>query len=397
MAIGLSFLTKTTGVVLIATPILFVFFHRLFSEERHGYKQILLLYAAIAATISPWLIRNLLSFGNIFAYNTVSDITAYSRHQDYLLQMLNWTVLYIGYVILASGIIFGVLAAVGVLKNYKGGSTENSFYLLALVVIMLSVLMAANHATGTAIYKTPMPFFSERPIGRYIEMVLPLIFIIGFINFYRYAGLINKYLLYTAPLLAFSAQLTMAQLLPTNNISLAFLGALKYMLEFLLFNKTSFEAIFRWETLIIMGVVILGLCFLFMSIKKIGLSKLAMLMMVFFALSSLLVYGITYYNAKTYWFNNDQMQLGYFFNKYDKDNYSTVLIDERDCTGKIEKAENGTLCENKISSIAGFFINDKIIVGDPENLAGYDYAISRHKVDLEIVKEIDGLYLYKKD
>ena len=98
--------------------------------------------------------------------------------------------------------------------------------------------------------------------------------------------------------------------------------------------------------------------------------KFSTLAIALFLGTSLAAYGVTYYNAKTNWFNNEQMQMGYFFNEYDKDSYSTLLIDSRDCTGKITRAEQGTLCENDISSIAGFFINDDIIVGDPEQVYG---------------------------
>ncbi len=396
LAIGLTFLTKTNGIILIAVPLIFFVLDKLLKGKRCCFRNLLLLYAVAAITILPWLIRNLLSFGSIFGYNTVSDITAYARHQDYTMQLINWIILYFGYIILAGGIIFGVLALAGLIKNYNGNGHENTFYLLSAITIALALIVAANHATGALLYKTPISFFSERPIGRYVDMILPLVFIIGFINFYRYYGSINKYLLYAMPVLLYSTQLTIAPLLTPNNNSLTSLGALKYAIEFLLYNKTGFDVVFSWVTLLIIGVIFAVLCLMLMALKKIGLAKLAMLMMAFFALSSLLAYGITYYNANKYWFNNDQMQLGYFFNKYDKDNYSTVLIDERDCSGKIEKMGTGTLCENKISSIAGFFINDKIIVGNPEKTAGYDYAISRHKLGLSIVKDINGLYLYKK-
>ncbi len=195
----------------------------------------------------------------------------------------------------------------------------------------------------------------------------------------------------------FLAQLAITPLFPINNISLTYIGVFKYIIEFLLFNKTSFDVVFSWASFIIVGAALALCCLSFIYLKKINFTKLVAIMIIFFAISSVSIYALNYYNAKNYWFNNVQMQMGYFFNNMDKSKDAVVLIDIRDCNGKISKESQSTLCENNISSIAGFFINNEIIVANPEESIGYDYVITRHKLPFSLIKEINNLYLYKKE
>jgi len=245
------------------------------------------------------------------------------------------------------------------------------------------------------LYNTPFSFFTGRLNGRYIDVVLPLIFLIGFINFNKYYDKINKYIIGTSISMLFIAQLAITPLFPVNNLSLTHIGIFKYIVEFLLFNKTDFDVVFSWTSFIIIGIALALWCLSFIYLKKINFTKLATIMIIFFTVLSVSVYAINYYNTKTYWFNGDQMQMGYFFNSMEKDHKLTVMIDERDCNGKISRLDQKTLCENKISSIVGFFINENIVVGDPEKEDDYDYVITRHELDMDIVKAKNGLYLYK--
>ena len=91
------------------------------------------------------------------------------------------------------------------------------------------------------------------------------------------------------------------------------------------------------------------------------------------------------------------MQLGLWLNDYDP-KISNILIDERDCTGKISKEDQSSLCEpSKISTIIGFWLNDNIKIGDISNLENVDYVITKHNMDLELVKESEsGIMVYKR-
>ncbi|MBU4502346.1 MAG: hypothetical protein KKA79_07140 [Nanoarchaeota archaeon] len=91
------------------------------------------------------------------------------------------------------------------------------------------------------------------------------------------------------------------------------------------------------------------------------------------------------------------MQLGLWFNEYDKEKMSNFLFDERDCTGSISKANQDALCEpSGAFTIMGFWINDNIKIGTVDNLEDIDYVVSKSKLNLELIKETkNGIFLYK--
>ena len=88
--------------------------------------------------------------------------------------------------------------------------------------------------------------------------------------------------------------------------------------------------------------------------------------------------------------------MGLWFNDYDKE-ISNVLFDERDCTGKILKEKQDTLCEPSGSTtIMGFWMNDNIRIGGIDDLEGFDYVVSRSNLDLKLIKESEsGIKIYK--
>jgi len=393
MFIAFAFLIKLISIALVALPILFFIAIALIQKSflKELFKKTVLLYAVAVSIILPFI----LSFGSFFNNSAINGINAFHRRENYAISLVNWIVLHWGYIILATGIIFGIFAIVGIIKNYRSNSNEGRLHLLVLITASLYVFIASNHTAGGVLYNTPFSFFTGRLNGRYIDVVLPLIFLIGFINFNKYYDKINKYIIGTSISMLFIAQLAITPLFPVNNLSLTHIGIFKYIVEFLLFNKTDFDVVFSWTSFIIIGIALALWCLSFIYLKKINFTKLATIMIIFFTVLSVSVYAINYYNTKTYWFNGDQMQMGYFFNSMEKDHKLTVMIDERDCNGKISRLDQKTLCENKISSIVGFFINENIVVGDPEKEDDYDYVITRHELDMDIVKAKNGLYLYK--
>lgn len=395
MFIAFAFLTKLISIVLIAIPILFFIAIALIQKSflKELFKKTILLYSASALIILPFI----LLFGS-FLNNTASNgINAFHRRENYFISLVNWIILHWGYIILATGIIFGIFAIVGLIKNCRSNSNEGRLHLLVLITASLYIFIASNHTAGGVLYSTPFFFFTGRLSGRYIDVVLPLIFLIGFINFNKYYDRINKYIIGASISMLFVAQLAITPLFPVNNLSLTHIGVFKYIVEFLLFNKTDFSVVFSWTSFIIVGIALALWCLSFIYLKKISFTKLVTIMIIFFTILSFSVYAIDYYNAKTYWFNSDQMQIGYFFNSMEKNHKLTVMIDERDCNGKISKLDQKTLCENKISSVAGFFINENIVVGNPEKEDDYDYVITRHELNMDVVKAKNGLYLYKNE
>ena len=90
------------------------------------------------------------------------------------------------------------------------------------------------------------------------------------------------------------------------------------------------------------------------------------------------------------------MQLGLWLNDYDK-KISNILIDERDCTGKISKYDQSTLCEpSKSATVIGFWLNDNLAIGDVSNIRDVDFVITKHNMDLKLIKESNsGIKIYK--
>ena len=88
------------------------------------------------------------------------------------------------------------------------------------------------------------------------------------------------------------------------------------------------------------------------------------------------------------------MQLGIWFNNYDK-KQSTVLFDIRDTGEKIWKQNQEVLCDPN-ACIMGFWINDKILIGHPDEVKA-DYIISKHELNYPIIKEQGGIYIYESN
>ncbi len=88
------------------------------------------------------------------------------------------------------------------------------------------------------------------------------------------------------------------------------------------------------------------------------------------------------------------MQLGIWLDSYDPEP-SKILFDERDCTTKIEKTKP-SICEpSKSATIIGFWLNDDITIGPPNNLENFDFLISRHEMPLKLIKASnDNIYIY---
>lgn len=403
---GLSFMTKFNGLFLFAVPLFYLIFNfKNYTKLRKGI--FFEIYGGAIFVSMFWFIRNKIVFGRFFNDKVMADVTSYAVRGNYFLELINWCILYFDYLILASGIIFGVVMIISFVK-WSDKPKEKTFYLLALLFIIFTILMAANHATGLQVYKTPISFFSDRPLGRYIDVILPLVFLIGFMNFDRVYSKINKYTIIISLLLLLGGQLAITPLLPVNNLSLTHIGIYKQIIEFITLHKANLDFIFSWQTFIIMSLSLFYIGFLAIFIKRLGIKKIVYSFIVFFLLLNIANYGILYYNVNTNWYKTNTMQMGLYLNKIDNDPNKLVIIDSRDCGGKIFKNGAG-LCEDAttvqhLSSVTGTFINKNIMIANPLIVAYRpDYIITKHKMDLglfsnlKLIKVIGDVRLYKDD
>ena len=396
--IGLSLLTKVIGTF-IFLPMLIVFTYKLFKKDFYEIGKKTVMGLIFILTVLPWQLRNISLFG--FSFETLvgnpgGNVVKINSSFGFFkgLDFLSWNLLYLGFLILGTAVIFFMM-------NFlikKDNLTENHkiFYLLSLGSIISIILIVSNLSLDVFMFETLFPWLTDRPVGRYIDVVLPLIIIGGVIAYEKNNGRFKKIATFTSLILLFSSQLILFPLFPINNLSLTWIGVSKYIVEFLIFEKTSFETVFSSVSLIIFAVLFLIAPFLiYLIYKRLDLKKIIYVFMAFFIATSLIGYATVYFNADKFWYDSDEMQLGLWFNDFDK-GQSKVLIDSK-YGGKITKAARENLyfgSKGRSFTIVGFFMNNKIKVGDESYFEEFDYFITKDKLESPAIKEINNLRIY---
>lgn len=105
-------------------------------------------------------------------------------------------------------------------------------------------------------------------------------------------------------------------------------------------------------------------------------------------------FALTYYNSKTFWYNNPQEKLSLWIKENIPEN-SLILIDKDDC-GEFNKDATKILCTDKKSTqLTALWIMNKVIV-EPIDESNADYIITTKKLNLELIKNTENeIYLYK--
>lgn len=381
--LGLIYLTKITGLILLPV-ILSLSLYKLKKAEL-DFKKIILLFSISFITVLPWILRNGFLFG--FTLNGLLGgyIKEFSRFS--LFSFSAWFILYICFIILASGILF-FTSTFFLVKNKK---TRLIFFIFLLSTLTL-IIIGANHNAGEPYLNSSL--VTGRPIGRYMDTILPFLFILGFIGLDLYKK--NKddlherfktIILFSIPLIIFSSSLIIFPLFPINNMSLTWLGLADLLLGLLIFNV--------WIKIFIVSFTLILMTFLIHKyLFNLDFKKIALFFILFFTLVNISNYTITHYNSNTFWYQEEQMQLGLWLSEHGK-SPSNILIDQRDCGPQITKLNQYDLCDPAFTLI-GFWLNDEIRVQKPDNLAGFNYLISRHEFPLTIIKETSsGIKIYK--
>ena len=212
-------------------------------------------------------------------------------------------------------------------------------------------------------------------MGRYVEVVLPLIIIIGYIIFdkiknYKFSKL---YLISIATLFLFSTQLMSNALFPLNNGAFSLFGLLQKAVGFLNFSSSPTILL-----LILSSIMFLFLIFyLFFIVKKKTLVKFALF---FILLNSLIGFVMVAWNSNL-WYDTDQIAVSDYINN-NVAHDSIVFIDKNYCQKVINKNElNDNLCDKgNYASLMGFFITNKIKVGEVVDINNGDVFISKSDV-----------------
>ncbi len=414
--VGLTLLTRIHGLILLGTlGALFIF--DLF-KKKVNYKLILIILVAIIL-YSPWLTRNLIilnSLSSVYSENLyvleASNIVSRGQVFHSIYPLVVWLITYVGALVLSSLVIFPLFLF------YKSKNDKlNKFKILSFTSIIVTLLIAVNHHLRGEKYFYKLNdwiFFSGKLIGRYIDFLIPLVLIIGFIGLINYKNKLNKYneKLFNIPILLIviisSIHFISRSLFLPNNPSLTWIGMIKQIIDSVFYSKSLFSVdnaaipIASIASLITIPLLLTLIIILIAKfLIKLKLNKILVMIVLFLLSVNLINVGISSYNAKT-WYETPQVQLSLWLNDYDKDKISNILIDERDF-GDLKKDNQIMLYVNAEKSrytIIGHWLNDDIIidnVGNLDNLGNIDYIISRDKnLGFSMINQSEnGIYIYK--
>src|SRR3989344_1431915 len=388
--LGLLFLTRAISGFIIPT----FFLTYIFLRKKMNFSRVIMHYAAALIIVIPWFIRNGLKYrftpkgllGNYSALGSKISVTL----NELMPPFINWFVLYIGYIILTTGMFFGIYFLLSIYikeKEYK------ILFSLFSAIIFFTLIGATNESASLRVlYESPFKFFTRRPLGRYVDPASLLMLIGGFISYTKLGFLKSKFFkrsILTSLILAISSQLNIAPLLPFNNQSLALFGTLKYLIYTAL--SLGIEK-FYW-TIFILFLIIFALMPILFNIKPFA-KKCIAITLLFFIISSSLAFAI---NVKTShdWGNSEQLKFSKIIGKNIQG--KKILFDKDNCGDRVTREDFTTICQkNKIDSIIGFWMNNEIEVGDVRQASDYDYVLTTKKMDYKIINNIKGtLYLYK--
>ncbi len=395
---ALAFFTRTMGIAIIATIFLYALvslFNALFLKKRANMKLLAALILSLAGLFAVWIAKNAIIISPLLQqYSSPPHVPPeYSIMQSAAL-FIFWLVVYFSYMTIATGF-FPMLN----ILNRKNYENTKPFFILLGVVLAISLIIVARQNMTSALLGTTIFNLTGRPIGRYLEFLFPLIIIGGFASFGRTR--LKKTVSYSLIAICIVSLIILSSfvLLPVNNEALSIIGGLKVAYEHLFGTINLLSAgYFLFSALIAILLTFAIRAILINRNKKYALISI---LAIFFIATNILNYIIVMENSREYWYEGEQMQLGLWINDRKEFADKTFLIDERD-EGKIMKTnqeslyEKGTDALPGASTIMGFWLNNPIKIRNVNDLQGIDYVLSKHQLDLPIVKQTEGnIYLYK--
>ena len=123
---------------------------------------------------------------------------------------------------------------------------------------------------------------------------------------------------------------------------------------------------------------------------SVGIKPTASLTIIFFIVLSLANMAAISINSNN-WKTMDDSEVGLWINENID---GIILIDSKYCN-EYDFRNIDTLCSKKNkSSLIGFWINDEIKIGNPNEVPA-NYIITRDILSLEKIYELDGTFIYK--
>ena len=389
IAIGAAILTRIIGVTLLGIVGL-LFLRSLFTKHYEEIKNKSILGIITLATLALWMIRNILAFG----FSTNSIIGSYSREignttrisfEAVLGNGMYWTIAYVAMIILSSGILFALGTLLFIKEEWRKKKNELVYVVLSTLIVV--VIVAVNHQFHGLIKAETFLQLMGRPIGRYMDIALPLIIIAGYIGLSRQAEVGKKWFISLGVITLLGAMIMFFPLVPVNNMSLAWLGVIQQFL-----SVSNLNAGIGTLVAYMLAIVVAFLA-AYLVWKKTTRKNMIKICTIFFLVLSLGNIAIAGYNSQKNWLPLEQVQLGKWIDNNTPPT-ATIMFDEKGCLQRSIQ-DNASICSSaKDTTLAGFWINRKIRIGN--NPLEADYFISRAEVNYTPIYQTESnIYVYQ--
>ena len=359
--LGLCFLTKILAIFLVPVILILII-----------YKKQLKLPLLISGTLTSlfWIIPRIILYGFNVSYMLGYPDSVEATNNSYLFTKIIWTFIYTNYILVGTGILFGILTIL-LIKSYKNlKQNEKTFTILSLSSILFLTIISANHSGGFPNYD------DYRIIGRYIATIFPLVIILGTIALKTNKTLNKPLIILTTIFTTLFSYLLMYDLFfPINNMSWSHIGVLNYFLPS------------------IVPVLLITLATLsFLLIKKLNTKTILSLFIIFFLSVSLLNTAIIYYDSEHRWEPTDTIQLGYWLN--DNIKQGTVMYDLEEYETQIQITGDLTETRERPTLASAYYLRAQHARDTIENLENYDYIITEKELPLTTLYELNKVKVY---
>lgn len=374
--IGLSLLTRSVSSIMILITIVTVIINNLKKRNIIQIKNTILALLITSIIYIPYSMtkQSLFPGYEVVLQNNSPTIIAVTS-------FFIWSIFYTAIIILSTGII-GSIPIIPKIKEIKEKHPlmANLFY----TTIILTVFLVAYYALTTNVKaESILSFLKGRPIGRYIDYILPLIVIMTIIAAKLKPIITLKQSALVYFILVLSTPIVFFQLFPLNNISTSWIGTIRFML-----GKQTIPI-----TIMIFSVIYL----IMVSIahKITNKQKVISFLFIFFITINILNFSLIYQNSKI-WSNSEQFKLGKWINNNIQEQ-TTFLIDQDSCTSADFKNSDASLGPPPFCkwTKVGIWINNKLIVDKVNTAKPHEYIITKQKLDKILIKNFGTTYLYK--
>lgn len=377
--IGLSILTKTQGIILVPTVMCFMIYNLIKKSYRLAYRKgAVLLITAI--TLLPWVLRN----GIIFGFNIQGILGGYSYETGFTANsihlLLFWAAIYFSYLIVAAWITFPAMAFNPIIKK----NNKKILALLTLFLTVFAIFMSAKHSVS--LYSL---LGRSRIVGRYIEILIPFVLLVGYQNWQVIWTKRHKILCALFLIMGLIGIYIMRKdLMPINNMSLSWAGAI--------FAFGNIYPLFGYLKYILIGIVLIGGILYLVRNKISNPHRIICSLIIISVILSGLNIAMAGYNAHTGWYKSDMMQLGLWFNDLNDKRLIVLFDKENECTiSKTEQCLYEQFPDGQFSSVPGIWMNAKIIITEIPVEKAADFIVTTKELNLKKVKSIGQFNIYE--